>query len=82
MCPLGQHEQKKYLSDANNHSTDKDTLLWNQLHALGLVLIHLFLAVLLVTPPLVLQTTNGEVRMWLRYALHKSSWGIISHKSL
>ena len=49
---LGQHEQKKYLSDANNHSTDKDTLLWNQLHALGLVLIHyLFLAVLLVTPP-------------------------------
>ena len=21
-----------------------------------------------------------EVRMWLRYALHKSSWGIVSHK--
>ena len=52
-------EQKKYLFDANNHSADKGILIpWNQLHALGLVLMHLLLTVLVVTQ----QTTNGE--MW------------------
>ena len=79
---LGQHEQKKYLSDANIHSTDKDALPWKQVHTLSLVLSHCLQYSSNSSP-----ISSANSKWWdknvAKIALDKSSWGIVSHmKSL